>query len=220
MLLYEDMLAETAKVEAAKQLAADGATALQRAVRDGAGGAEVARLLDAAPPAEADAALVVACAYHRDALVQELGAKLTQGAARVWYAAWERGASNDAVHEMGPATVAALVGAAAAVPGGVDACEADATALQRAAYGGHGRAVGALLGAGADVHLADSNGQTPLYLAAQKGHDAVVQVLLQVEGVAVNQAQETGVTPLFIAAEKGHEAVVQMLLQVEGGVEV
>ena len=30
-LLYEDMLAETAKVEAAKQLAADGATALQRA---------------------------------------------------------------------------------------------------------------------------------------------------------------------------------------------
>jgi ankyrin repeat protein len=346
MLLFEDMLAETTKVHATRRFAADGSTALKLAVRDNAGAAEVARLLQAALPAEADtafaaggavafetdgnatvmyaplvgkelngrrvyqvqggkggflywvnsekcgpswwlddeeeaveeidgrgcgnwhvpsdaqspelitetwkswgkeewqeepsakarlcsqeewregwgqavreAAFVVACAYARDELVAALPA-LTQGAARVWHKAWKRGASNDAVQEMGAATVAALVGAVAAVAGGVDARDSPTgardsdgwTALERAANGGHGRAVGALLGAGANVCLVDSSGRTPLYRAAQNGHEAVVEQLVRA-GAAVDQAKSDGSTPLFVAASGGHDAVAQVLLQ-------
>ena len=43
-------------------------------------------------------------------------------------------------------------------------------------------------------------GNTPLIMAAQEGHEAVGQMLLQAEGVAVNQAKNDGATPLFMAA--------------------
>ena len=38
--------------------------------------------------------------------------------------------------------------------------------------------VRALLDAGADKNLADNDGDTPLFTAAQNGHDAVVRTLL------------------------------------------
>jgi len=54
-------------------------------------------------------------------------------------------------------------------------------------------------------------------MAAQNGHEAVVQLLLAAEGVDVNQVkQSNGAFPLLLAAQNGHEAVVQLLLAAEG----
>ena len=47
--------------------------------------------------------------------------------------------------------------------------------------------------------------------AAQKGHEAVVQLLLD-KGAAVDAVLKDGHTALIIAAQQGHEAVVKLLL--------
>ena len=52
----------------------------------------------------------------------------------------------------------------------------------------------------------------PLLLAAERGHEAVVQLLLAHAAVDPNQARQDGVTPLYMAAQNGHEAVVRLLL--------
>ena len=55
------------------------------------------------------------------------------------------------------------------------------------------------------------DGSTPLYIAAQQGHGAVVGQLLAAEGISVNQAELGGATPLSVAALKGHGEVVGQL---------
>jgi len=55
-------------------------------------------------------------------------------------------------------------------------------------------------------------GQTPLSLAAESGHEAVVKLLLDTGKVDVNSKDTDGRTPLSLAAESGHEAVVKLLL--------
>ena len=115
------MLSETHKAAAAAQRAADGATALKRACRDGDASA-AARLLPAASAAERDGAFVVACAHGREALLAALPA-LAQGggaAARMWDVAWARAADDASALEMGAAAVEALMSGAAEVAGGVD----------------------------------------------------------------------------------------------------
>ena len=51
-----------------------------------------------------------------------------------------------------------------------------------------------------------------LFIAAQKGHEAVVRALIEA-GADVNKAKNNGVTPLYIAAQDGHEAVVRALIE-------
>ena len=70
----------------------------------------------------------------------------------------------------------------------------------------------ALIEAGADVNKATDVGATPLYIAAQNGHEAVVRALIEL-GADINKAKDDGWTPLFIAAEKGHETVVRALIE-------
>ncbi|KFZ16434.1 hypothetical protein V501_02227 [Pseudogymnoascus sp. VKM F-4519 (FW-2642)] len=62
------------------------------------------------------------------------------------------------------------------------------------------------------AHLEDSDGRTPLSWAAEKGHEAVVQVLLEKGAKVDTKDTEYGQTPLSWAARNGYEAVVRLLL--------
>jgi hypothetical protein len=53
--------------------------------------------------------------------------------------------------------------------------------------------------------------QTPLSWAAEKGHEAVVKLLLATGKADVDSKNRDGQTPLSWAAQKGHEAVVKLL---------
>ena len=75
----------------------------------------------------------------------------------------------------------------------------------------------ALIEAGADVNKAMDNGATPLYMAAQIGHEAVVRALIEF-GADVNKARDNGRTPLSVSvnsvnniAQGNHAAIVQLL---------
>src|SRR5436190_9450330 len=57
---------------------------------------------------------------------------------------------------------------------------------------------------------------TPLLLAAERGHEAVMLLLVGHKDVDVNVADDNGQTPLLFATKKGYEAVVRLLLQREG----
>mmetsp|Transcript_19908 Transcript_19908/g.75230 ORF Transcript_19908/g.75230 Transcript_19908/m.75230 type:complete len:144 (-) Transcript_19908:32-463(-) len=65
----------------------------------------------------------------------------------------------------------------------------------------------------ANKEAANNTGATPLYIAAQKGHPAVVQALLH--RAANKEAVEKcfGATPLNVAAFSGHLQVVRALLR-------
>jgi cytohesin len=70
--------------------------------------------------------------------------------------------------------------------------------------------VRALIELGAVVDQASNGGATPLFIAAQQGHEAVVRALIEA-GADVNKATDNGGTPLSIAAQQGHTAIVQIL---------
>jgi len=72
--------------------------------------------------------------------------------------------------------------------------------------------VRALIESGADVNKAGDGDATPLYAAAQKGHEAVARALMEL-GADVNKATDNGVTPLYAAAQNGHKTVVRALIE-------
>ncbi|WAO96059.1 Hypothetical protein NCS54_01372000 [Fusarium falciforme] len=63
----------------------------------------------------------------------------------------------------------------------------------------------------AAIEAVDKDGRTPLLLAAEKGHEAVVRLLLD-RGAHTEAAYNDSRTPLSQAAENGREAVVRLLL--------
>ena len=54
------------------------------------------------------------------------------------------------------------------------------------------------------TQIVDSDSsKTPLYIAAQEGHEAIVRLLAKECGADVNKANHHGTTPLYIAAHNG-----------------
>ena len=70
-----------------------------------------------------------------------------------------------------------------------------------------------------DIDSKDTNGPTPLFYAANDGHDAVVKLLLGTASVGANLRDLWGQASLLYAAKNGHEAVVKLLLRI-GNAEV
>ena len=97
-------------------------------------------------------------------------------------------------------------------------CNHPVTALCVAASCGHEGVVEVLLRAGARADMQVGSGYTPLYLAAQGGHERCVSLILEAhpEGVIRHALMEfataDGATPLMVAAHQGHTEVVGRLL--------
>jgi hypothetical protein len=66
---------------------------------------------------------------------------------------------------------------------------------------------------GADVHGLTKDGRTPLFIAAEFQHSAVMVCLVKDAGVDVDRVGARGVTPLYLAAQKGRLEVVQCLVK-------
>jgi ankyrin repeat protein len=94
------------------------------------------------------------------------------------------------------------------------------TALHLTAYFGAERATSFLLKKGVKADSTDSYARTPLSYAAEKGHEAVVKLLLATKGVNADSKAtgryNAGKTPLSLAAKRGHEAIVKLLLATKG----
>jgi ankyrin repeat protein len=74
-----------------------------------------------------------------------------------------------------------------------------------------------LFGMNVDIELQKKKrGRTPLSLAAENGHEAVIKLLLETDKVNVSSMSHYGWTPLSWAADKGHEGVVKLLLEANG----
>ncbi|KAB8067207.1 ankyrin repeat-containing domain protein [Aspergillus leporis] len=88
-----------------------------------------------------------------------------------------------------------------------------------AARTGNAEIAKSLLDHGLDVNITDAEGRTPLHLAAAKGHDRVVQLLLNQESINVQARDRYRSTALHEAAMGGHLPVLELLL-VEPNVEI
>ena len=65
-----------------------------------------------------------------------------------------------------------------------------------------------------DINAGDCFGRTVLTWAAERGHEAVIKMLLEREDINPDQADTVcGRTPLWWAAKGGHEGVAKMLLR-------
>jgi ankyrin repeat protein len=64
-----------------------------------------------------------------------------------------------------------------------------------------------------DVNSKDSHGRTPLWWALERGHGAVVKLLLETGKVDVESKDSHRQTPLSWAASHGHEVIVKLLLE-------
>lgn len=84
--------------------------------------------------------------------------------------------------------------------------EINGTPLSYAIYSGNGTVVKLLLKKGTKVDSEDTIIKALLLSAASKGHETVVQQLLELDKVDVN-AKDDGRTPLSLAAANGHGAI-------------
>jgi ankyrin repeat protein len=87
------------------------------------------------------------------------------------------------------------------------------TAVHWAALSGHNEVVAILLSKGAQTHIRDDHHDTPLMLAAARGHLGVVQLIIQhTGGQGLDATDAHGRTALHWAVLRGHEAMVTFLL--------
>ncbi|EHK50281.1 Hypothetical protein TRIATDRAFT_154409, partial [Trichoderma atroviride IMI 206040] len=96
------------------------------------------------------------------------------------------------------------------VEASIQALFVNTSGLHLAAYFGIEKAVAALLNSN-HPDLKDSYDRTPLSWAAENGHEAVVQLLLN-EGADSKAKDQSSLTPLSWAAMSGHETIIVELL--------
>jgi ankyrin repeat protein len=88
---------------------------------------------------------------------------------------------------------------------------ADHASLRNAAFRGQAERAMELITAGAGVNEPDSDGDTPLMLAAAQGHTDIVAALLR-KGADAHAHNDDGETALHQAAHGGHLGAVEALL--------
>lgn len=79
-------------------------------------------------------------------------------------------------------------------------------------FNGLSTIVDVLLPRGANPKLRDKNGSIPLHLAARRGNDDIVKVLLDQPEPDVDAKDGAGKTALHLACREGHRKVCQVLL--------
>jgi uncharacterized protein len=88
---------------------------------------------------------------------------------------------------------------------------ANHVSLRNAAFRGQAERAMELITAGAGVNEPDSDGDTPLMLAAAQGHTDIIAALLR-KGADANTHNDQGETALHQAAHAGHLGAVEALL--------
>ncbi|CAG7825022.1 unnamed protein product, partial [Allacma fusca] len=68
-----------------------------------------------------------------------------------------------------------------------------------------------LVSIGVSMEVTDSQGATPLHLAASRGHQNALLLLLHA-GASLEPLDKMGRTPLHLAAQNGHEGCVKALV--------
>ncbi len=84
--------------------------------------------------------------------------------------------------------------------------------LMEAAREGDAQAVRSLLAQGADVNAAEGDGMTALHLAAEGGHDEVLEILISASAQVDARTRIGSYTPLHLASRSGHSSAVTKLL--------
>lgn len=90
------------------------------------------------------------------------------------------------------------------------ACGSVDEELLKAAFKGDQKQVQAILGKGATVNAARTDGATPLHSAAYSGHREVVEILLK-NGANKAAKMKAGQRPVDLARQQGHRALVPLL---------
>jgi cytohesin len=113
------------------------------------------------------------------------------------------------------------IGAATLIHDVNDQDENGETLLHLAVRLNNVRAIRTLIGLGVDMNARNTDGGTPLYVAARNNClESVQLLLLPCMAVDVNARDNNDRTPLHVAAERGHLQVVVMLLSLSTKVEI
>jgi ankyrin repeat protein len=112
--------------------------------------------------------------------------------------------------EFGQVEAIRLLSEHGADPNAVSMNDLRATPLHRAIAGGHRDTAGLLLALGALPNSIERGGVTALHLAARRGDETIVDMLL-LRGADATRRSDDGDTPVDLAREGGHAALARLL---------